>query len=364
MIIELSQTFASLDRGEWAGFREAIENCLFAHRQGWHIFAPSRKVLEALLASNILTERDEAIARYEILPRIATLVGQSRSASFTLLATVGATDPVIPERRHKVVPLLHLQDGANVLPSRLLVEDGGYDGGFLLELSTQVGDALGYYGPLSLEVVHGGGGGMTRLYERFFDDVRPLLCIVDSDKDHPAARLGQTARQIAAVGGENAYGTVQLAILPVRELDNLIPLSFTFDVFAKDRAVRERISAFYNFIEDNDRSTIDPVLKFVDLKKGYAGAKIASLPIDQRPAFEACAEKFGPVASVDDGIGAISENLVPMTLRLLESHPRHGSKLKQKFLRCPLYGEFEPIFSAILSYGASNGRLPLPASIP
>ncbi len=360
MIIELSASFDSLEPEDWPAFIPAIETCLFAHRQGWHIFAPKRRIIDNLMELACFSANQRSLLGHQIRPNIATLLGQARTANVTILGTVGPGDLTIPEMRHRSIDLRLLANADNIQKSRLLVEDQVNDGGLILLLAKLAGKKLGHYGPLALEVIHGGGGRISNIYRSNFDDVRPLLCIVDSDKLHKSSRVGMSAAAAIAVGEINQYRTVELSILPTREAENLIPLSFLFDVFANDGLVRKRISCFHRFLNVAPQAIASEVFDFLDLKQGMALQAIALLPDEVAEKHALLCSEFDREFNNGGSIMGVSQKIIPMLLRLIEMSPRYEERLSEKFLALPNFERLEELLHRILSFGASAGRLPLP----
>jgi hypothetical protein len=356
MIIELSPGLADLDRNGWLNYREAIKNCLLAHRQGWHILAISRRVGASLLASDIFDQPERSFLETEILARAANLIGHARSAKHTLFARAGFDDKAPTEDRHIAVDLRYLANMDNLMPARLLVEDVINDGKFIVQMADLVSQDLGYHGQLRVDLVNGGGGGMDRLYGDALNDVRPLLCVVDSDRKFPGDKLGQTARKCLNKGEKNLTGSVRLVIWPFRELENTVPVSFLFNVFANDGIVRSRISAHYRFIKNNPREIVDSVMPFVDMKNGVTLDQINKFPQGSKEAYLILSETCAHLGC--DGVVGISNNLIPMFLRLIEIQPRHLAQLRLKVIRMPDFGSIAEVLMTVIAFGASLGRVP------
>ncbi|MEX1366305.1 MAG: hypothetical protein AB1Z98_24485 [Nannocystaceae bacterium] len=105
----------------------------------------------------------------------------------------------------------------------------------------------------------------------------PVLCIVDSDRDHPDAPIGQTAQAASAVidelGGAGAPARVEP--LRARDVENILPLPLVEAAATRqrnpDRRARVHALAQRGFF---GRPQVDPALAYVDLGKDQCEAKL------------------------------------------------------------------------------------------
>ena len=110
----------------------------------------------------------------------------------------------------------------------------------------------------------GGGNTISTVYENIQNKKKRLcLCIVDSDKLSPNSSLGSTARNIKQKD-DNTSVTTLLYILPVRELENLIPLSILSELMSKNG---DRENPFKQ-LEKIEESSVKEIRNFLDIKEG------------------------------------------------------------------------------------------------
>jgi hypothetical protein len=116
--------------------------------------------------------------------------------------------------------------------------------------------------------VAGGGGNTHRtLQEVAIREQRPVLCVVDSDKEYPGARLGPTAQACTSVNGTGLY---EVCVTGGRELENSIPWRL-LDV------VRDNL----NPLPSNRLAALNAcqpdAAMYTDLKRGYFGHDVTRL---------------------------------------------------------------------------------------
>ncbi|EHJ14461.1 MULTISPECIES: hypothetical protein [Crocosphaera] len=120
----------------------------------------------------------------------------------------------------------------------------------------------------------GGGNTISTVYENIQNKKKRLcLCIVDSDKLSPNSSLGSTARNIKQKD-DNTSVTTLLYILPVRELENLIPLSILSELMSKNG---DRENPFKQ-LEKIEESSVKEIRNFLDIKEGTRLKKIVNEP--------------------------------------------------------------------------------------
>jgi hypothetical protein len=365
MIIEVSDEFSEFNSDQWLPYAGAIEHLITAHANGWHIFTPSRRAANSILSSCNLSDRQTAIFRSSVLGRLAILVGQAKSADYTMLAIPDGSLTAQFRPNQIVVPLSRFSEMEACQPTRLLTEDSAFDGLYYARIANIVARDLGYGVRLKLELMHGGGAGLAARYGELLRDSRPAICVVDSDRRYPDAPLGNTARGINALGWSNPLGTVRAAMLPVREAENTLPISFLLDVYKANPVVRAQIKRYTDYLSKVESGTFAVnVLLHLDLKEGDTVGRIANVPMPHKNHFvEACRDISVtniPVDNFDDpdsqgrAYHGIAENVLRTTLEFMKLNPRLDRDFGVKIKKAPFWNEFEGIIRLILSFGASD----------
>ena len=361
MIIEFDRTFDAFQPEDWVPFITSLESLLFAHRQGWHLLVLSRKVADSIAECSGLSAAQRSIVSSNIRPRVSTLAGQARSVAKTILITHAVHSSGPFQRRQIPMNIELFAHGENLLKSRFLVEDADTDGSYLIELASLFSDVLGAFGPLELEVVHGGGTRTCSQYERACDEFRPLLWVVDSDKKHSLDGFGDIASRIVASGTSQYGRPIEALILPARSIENTVPVSTLFEVYAGNNDLRERVSCYWRYKENVSKEDALRVLSYVDLKNGLDSVGIETIPAPERALFRAaeaeCVAAHGP----DCGLPQISNQMMRNVLLFIRANPRNARGFSKKFRESPLYSQMQPYLRLILAYGASGGRLPIRA---
>ncbi len=370
MIIELSEKFADIEPEEWNNYHVAFENIINAHRMGWHIFAPPRKVANRISKDCDLSRSQKSIFDSHVQDRITTLLGQARSADHTIIC-IPDSMPVIAERSNQfALPISKFIDPRNLLPFLLITENAQNDGVFLERLCLIFSKHLGYQSPMMLEHRHGGGGTTAAQYREALTDYRPTLCVIDSDRRYPDGPLGSTARAVRGVELHNTTRVVQAHILPVREAENLVPLSFLFDVYGTNPNISDTISKIHKYKNsDVAKCSIYNVLYFIDFKTGDTKGSIAKIPMPYKTHMLNFCSFIGTRKENDDqfsnpecdekAVPGISENLIHQTISFINNNGRLESSLMRKILSAPFWDELEHILRLILAFSCGGQRLPV-----
>ncbi|WP_198648422.1 hypothetical protein [Cyanothece sp. BG0011] len=123
---------------------------------------------------------------------------------------------------------------------------------------------------LNFESRLGGGNTIATVYDNIQNKKKRFcICIVDSDKLSPESSLGSTAKKVKQKD-DNASLITQLYILPVRELENLIPLLILSELISNNK---DRENAFKQ-LEEIENSSVIEIRQFLDIKEGTQLKKI------------------------------------------------------------------------------------------
>lgn len=368
MIIELSKAFADFQAADWEPYHSALENLIQAHGNGWHLLSPSRGVLASIEGNCQLSRTQSLVIKHYIGERIATTMGQAKSADFTLLCVEDGAE-LRSERNNQIpIRLRVFNDLAMCAPARLITENARVDGELLKLIAETAGRELGYGMRLNLEQVHGGGGTTGACYEEACKSPRPTICIVDSDQHHPESAKGSTARKVLEYERSHNHNTVKSFVLPVRELENAVPISFLFDVYANDPQVRQRVSILSQYIEFCKQQSHHPCasLSFMDLKNGLRHCDVAAVPVNQKSTFSRFATRalgrqveFDDIHDITPVFQGISENMLEKLLEFINSNHRNIVKFFHKLKKSPNWDWIEGILRHINSFGAASERMPI-----
>lgn len=358
MYITFSEGFDSFTLQDWAPYQDALENLLQAHLNGWHVLVLSRAVARTLALNPNFSSRQKSVLVDDLLPRTALRFGELRAVPYSLTCVPDAAAEQIGPSGAE----LHLQRFADPdasMKSRLLVEHFAYDGNVLLHFTRAVAKKNKLRAPLNIEVLHGGGGDLAANYAACLPDVRPAVCIGDSDRSFVGGPIGETARSLMQHPQINQFGTVRYEVLACRELENLLPLSFLYEVYEDDPAIQQLILRFRSFCDTQHRPTVDSVLQFIDFKSGFTASKVRSFPPVERAKFETLVLhlKGAPLHAIADDETAcfgISTYLARRTSTKIDEKPWLVRDLKSKFLKLPFLNLVENALLLLYSYGAGG----------
>jgi len=121
---------------------------------------------------------------------------------------------------------------------------------------------------IRLRSENGGGNTTFNVFERLTEAKELVLCILDSDKEHPSGALGDTASRFNQIG--KGYGPgYQLEVLNCTEAENLVPFSVAGEVISR-----------------NNPESLDSFLRITPEFRDYADHKLglkqeAALKLDE-----------------------------------------------------------------------------------
>lgn len=370
MIIELARSFADFNKSEWEPYHASIEHLLQAHGQGWHMLAPGKKISDSISENCDLSRTQKEILNNYIRDKFPTLVGQARAAYRTILAVEDGHDMRSERNNQIVVPLKLFRDPRAVMPARLLTENAEADGEYLKLICRVTAKEMEYLSPMNLEIVHGGGSTTAVVLSAAWSEARPMICVVDSDRRYPRAPLGGTAKAIDDIGSENEIGTVCTAILDVREIENLLPLSFLFEVYKDNPEVNGRIAKLHSYLSlDARKKAKFNVIDYIDFKDGIRRNDIAALPAQVKGEFVVLCKHISDMVVSDSQFDdttdctqvfpGIAEKVLPCTIEFLRRNPHFASEFARKIRKAPFWDSLEPLIEKIISFSTASERLPV-----
>ena len=279
MIVELSSSFDQCP--DWDVYRHAVENLIDAHMHGLHIFLPTRTAIDGLLKIEGLSARQRATLR-SIQSRYSELGGLARQVGFTVLAVANG-QPLISEQlnQRKRVALNWFSDWETLRRFQLLVENAAGDGVFLGILCESFKQDFGFSHSPNLDLRMGGGATIAVEFARLADSKGASLCVVDSDRAHPADQLGSTAKAVKEVEeklnlkGREPSRFCDVIYLNIHEMENFVPISIYKEVLFDVPEIQGTINML-EILERHDKNSAEnnQRLRYLDLKNGLSRDKL------------------------------------------------------------------------------------------
>ncbi|WP_024682737.1 hypothetical protein [Pseudomonas syringae] len=201
----------------------AVENLLKAHGEGkHHVWMPIGVVQELSRVQEL------GYFSKRVLDELIGQVNERRfiHADFLFYACVGFED------KHRLqfldgvlhIGYHHLIDSSSTQESILLTENDLDGEAFLWGAKTYLHKHKLSSLNITLEIQPGGGNTTVNSFNRLSRGKRFFACIIDSDKEHPKASLGTTAKRFNKVN-QGFEGKWYFEILKHHEIENLIPFS-------------------------------------------------------------------------------------------------------------------------------------------
>ena len=277
MLFYIDRSLANVDSSQ-EDIISAIEQIAQARRAGKHLVFGDRETIAALKDNSAiaLTARRVYAKLYERLPQDKTYFDQlswivhvvAEQETLEIVNFHGKNVIKISARR--------LQNFSLLTETVLLAENQDdiefYE--FVVKsyiLSAELGQIPVKYDP------RGGGGSTThREYAVLQQRAERLcLCILDGDCKYLGAGLGDTARSVQRIDRSD-QPLCHILILPMREIENIIPVSIYRKVVADDPNRARAICS----IEVIAGSSYTEARRYLDLKKGFKLYEYKSMNID------------------------------------------------------------------------------------
>lgn len=201
----------------------AVENLLKAHGEGKHHLWMPIDVVQELSRC-----QDLGYFSRRVLEELASQVNERRfiHANFLFYACVDFVDK---HRLDFLDQVLHvgyhqLLDSSSTQESILLTENDLDGEAFVWGAKTYLHKHKLSGLNVALEIQPGGGNTTINSFNRLSEGKRFFACIIDSDKHHPKASLGTTAKRFSSVD-QGFQNRRYFEILQHHEIENLIPFS-------------------------------------------------------------------------------------------------------------------------------------------
>lgn len=262
MLLELADELA----GDLASEeREALENILWARREGLHLLAGSDAVFASLVGTAGLRRRERKIleksrgqqfqkkALFQAVQR-RVLVSRDRGPS---LERDG-------DRQVAIIPL-HRFAPYGVADRTLVLGEGEPDARMAVRMARYFAHTRGLEGtPLRHHLDVGAGRGTGGALRRHRQKPRFCIGVVDSDRAAPGAKEGDTAT-VAKEEVNDTQPWVDLHVLACRAMENTLPRGLMEVAFADDLQKRRALDDLERFEEGG---VLARYREYCDFKKG------------------------------------------------------------------------------------------------
>lgn len=216
--------------GDKDEFLVSIDNLLKSHGEGkHHLWMPIETVKFLMGVDGFCV-----FSRQVLIALMSQVVEEAELyREFAFYAAINFEDKHILNYHEGVLRIGygHFLDSAAIQESILLSENG-LDGEAYLWGANVYLTLAGIRGMrVNMEIQPGGGNTTYDQFERLENGKRFFACIVDSDRDHPNAQLGETAKRFKRVDvgfSRRRY----FEVLHCHELENILPLKIVKELFA------------------------------------------------------------------------------------------------------------------------------------
>ncbi len=205
----------------------ALENLLTAHRERNHVVFFPRKIIKKILDCNVLSKVSQNSA-LEVLNTSREYKQLCEKFSLIVYIDFDKID-YIKNNNNEGRHIIEISYDYFITSSRTqlstLIPENDVD----FELYKIIGESylknhIEHKLNISFNKHCGYGSHTHRVYSQYRNDNKFALCIVDNDRKYPDAALGSTASSFHS-NDFSIVGTVEAAILNVREAESLIPIS-------------------------------------------------------------------------------------------------------------------------------------------
>jgi len=233
---------------------QALSNLLRSSIEGLHALVADLGTLKSL-QSAVAAEISRQDLRYldYLIDRFTTRVGPLLRSD-VVVDVLFDDDPASP-RGIKLERFAF----AGVASRAVLVSEGNVDFRIFHCLF-----GLYFDSEFSAETRLGGGSQTPGVFEREIESNRVVLAIVDSDKKHSSDSVSREARQVVKLAADASSDLVEALVLPVRELENLLPIEVYIEVLGAE--VAQEVACI--------QSVAPAAYEFLDIKKGASAEAI------------------------------------------------------------------------------------------
>ena len=262
MLLELADELA----GDLASEeQEALENILWARRQGLHLLAGSDAVFAALAGTAELRERERKIlekSRSQQVQKKALFQAVQRRVLVS--RDTGPSLELDGGREVAILPLRHFRP-YGVADRTFVLGEGEPDARMAVRMARYFAHTRGLKGtPLRHHVDAGSGSETSGALRRHRDARRFCLAVVDSDRAAPGCEEGETA-VAARREVDDAQPWVDLHVTACRTMENTLPRRLIEVAFAADPQKRRALKDLERFDEDR---VLARYREYCDFKKG------------------------------------------------------------------------------------------------
>jgi hypothetical protein len=272
------------------------------------------------------------------------------------------------------IALERFDEPRNVTPTRLIVEDVLRDKSGVEMILAVFLRFFQHGGRTEFEFVHGGGSMTSAAFRASYLEPRPVICAVDSDRRAPASPVGDTARAVLEAKRAAPFPSAEVALLPVREMENAIPLRAIRVVYEQngDQEVSARCQSLIDFCEADPAKMTRraEVTAFLDFKTGLADRDIETLNINYSDVLRdlwGFANGGRPCPDLGDRTEyvrhrpfvGISNNLLQVVSETFDTKPYVLKDIARNYKKLPHYADLLKYSKMLTDFGAAPSPIPV-----
>jgi len=267
MLIVLDEEFRAFDPHTRPDLVECLENVLLSHFLGLHSVYGTRAVMEHIRGCPGLSDRARSAAS-KIVTNASELGGLAVAVERKVQLYPNGARLTGPGQDIWLTDLSVFRGPEVLQAASVVVENSEVDGKFLACCLRGYASINRRPQP-SLEYRNGGGDTIANVFVSEARRQLVVICVCDSDRDHPDASVGNTAsgvmRAVEHLNRETC-GFAEAYILDVREMENFLTSEVMLEFLEH---IPERIGDLQT-LEGAARSSALAVqiIQFVDLKSG------------------------------------------------------------------------------------------------
>ncbi|MBW5804940.1 hypothetical protein FOZ70_09295 [Burkholderia sp. COPS] len=374
MLFYLTESLEAVVQKNPGALQDFVEDLFSARRRGRHIIYASEKTLDTLWSIPGLSDRaKQTISSVKSRQRGKRALFKSVPGYIEVVSDGDWRKQVVGSQIVVRVPLSMLNKDTLFNDPVLLVENES-DGQFFKLIGEYLESRRCVSGGLKLafDVQAAGGSETPKKYKKLKDEKRRfVLCVVDSDKDHPGAALGAN---VAAPIFEHERDSISpfsdVKILECYSIENIVPPSLIHEAQAKKGVNVEGVRWF------KDASTLASIpagayaplkgplkcsiLKVADSKGGYWIENINSLEKKD----EVCKHwgewhRCKNTCNLYEPIG--KKTLVEVLSLFDEDEAKRRAQYEHSLTSIPsrIMSEWKEVGAYIVRWGCAGGRLSL-----
>ncbi len=270
LVIDASISIGLADKAKNKKIAKALELLAQSVREGHHLVYAGVDVLLPLSMNTLFTE-DARATFSALVNRNVTFKKIKANIVDHIVCYFDDNNNGITRKGDAIwIPIEWFDSSKKIQPTMLIAENDS-DCELYNKLGRFFSNTKGLPSDITFVDMPGGGDTIGKIYKKRQSTVdTPILCLADNDKSCPGMGNGSTAKKVISNDDPNNMLS-SYSILPVRMLENLLPLKFYIDTYG---GCADKIRGVEFLKEVTQDLSVSEVRRYIHFKNGICYKKI------------------------------------------------------------------------------------------